>query len=486
MPRKVQSQWDFGELFGPQQTRQVWTVSELTQRVKRLLEPQFASIWVKGEVSNLRSQPSGHIYFTLKDAGAQLACVLFRGETGVARQVLADGQQVLVRGELTVYEPRGQYQLVVRELEPVGLGALQAALERLKQKLQAEGLFEVARKRRLPVYVYRVGVVTSPAGAAYQDVLSVWRRRYAGMEIILAPCRVQGEGAAAEIAAAIAGLNAWHAAQPAGCGLHALLVTRGGGSLEDLWAFNEEVVARAIFHSAVPVVSAVGHEIDFTISDLVADVRAPTPSAAAELLSEGMFRAGQAVPGYAEHLRRSMGRRFMRLTEALQQREARLERCHPRRRLEQQSQRLDDLLERLLRQPRRQWQAQQAHLARLVQQVQRQRPARWLARRTEQWTALRQRLSRGAEQQVQERQRRVQQWLEQLRLLSPQHTLERGYSITRDAATGRILRRADETAAGREVITRLAHGEVVSRVEETRAAEPADPLLDHATPEQSG
>jgi exodeoxyribonuclease VII large subunit len=468
MPRKAQSQWDFGELFGPQQTRQVWTVTEVTQRVKKLLEQQFPSLWVKGEVSNLRLQPSGHIYFTLKDAGAQLACVLFRGEPGIRRELLADGQQVLLRGEITVYEARGQYQLLVREVEPLGLGALQAAFERLKQKLQAEGLFDPARKRPLPRFVYRVGVVTSPAAAAWQDVLSVWRRRIAGMDIILAPCRVQGDGAAAEIAAAIALLNQWHVAQPPGGGLHALLVTRGGGSLEDLWAFNEEVVARAIFHSTVPVVSAVGHEIDFTISDFVADVRAPTPSAAAELLSEGMFQAKQLAPAYADVLRRTVAKKWQQKQEALQQRERRLARCHPRRRLEQWSQRLDDWVERLQRQPRRRWQAQQLLLARLSGQVQRLRPTRWLQLRAERILALCQRLQQGARLKVQQRQTHFHHLMEQLRLLSPQHTLERGYSITQDAATGRILRQAEETAPGQVVITRLARGQLTSRVEDTR------------------
>ena len=260
-----------------------------------------------GEVTNLRAQSSGHMYFTLKDAGAQLSCVLFSREEVLHRSVLADGQKVLLQGDVTVYEARGQYQLIVRAVELQGVGALQIAFEKLKQKLAAEGLFAPERKRPLPKYPQRIGLVTSPTGAAIRDVLHVVQRRNPGLEIILAPCRVQGEGAAEEIAAAIRLLNEFNVGLRASGlkrriqgwkpvpTLDLILVTRGGGSLEDLWAFNEEVVARAIFESAIPVVSAVGHEIDFTISDFVADVRAATPSAAAEIITEGVFASRQFV-----------------------------------------------------------------------------------------------------------------------------------------------------------------------------------------------
>src|SRR5208282_4675979 len=296
---KAKSQWDFGELFPPSpgsfgatsptgQARRVLSVSELTAQVRSLLEKHIGSIWVTGEVTNLRVQSSGHIYFTLKDATAQLNCVLFSREKVPHRELLADGQKVLLQGDVTVYEARGQYQLIVRAVELQGVGALQIAFEKLKQKLAAEGLFAPERKRPLPKYPQRIGLVTSPTGAAIRDVLHVVQRRNPGLEIILAPCRVQGDGAADEIAAAIRLLNEFNVAQASGlrekdsqagslCHIDLILVTRGGGSLEDLWAFNEEVVARAIFESAVPVVSAVGHEIDFTISDFVADVRAATP-----------------------------------------------------------------------------------------------------------------------------------------------------------------------------------------------------------------
>src|SRR2546426_168896 len=292
MAKPVKSQWDFGELFPVEQiARKVLSVTELTWQIRRLLEQQVGRIWVTGEITNFRAQSSGHIYFTLKDANAQLSCVLFRGEIQVDRSLLEDGRKVVLQGEVTVYESRGQYQLRVMAVELQGIGALQVAFEKLKQKLGAEGLFASERKRPLPKFPQRIGLVTSTTGAAIRDVLHVVQRRNPGLQIVVTPCRVQGDGAGAEIASGIRLLNEFNGIQSrrAEQGLRApatarpyldlILITRGGGSLEDLWAFNEEVVARAIFESSLPVVSAVGHEIDFTISDFVADVRAATPSA---------------------------------------------------------------------------------------------------------------------------------------------------------------------------------------------------------------
>src|SRR5277367_6679993 len=296
MSKQSKSQWDFGELFPTEQTRQVLSVSDLTAQIRRLLEQRVGAVWVGGEVTNLRAQTSGHIYFTLKDAGAQLSCVCFRDAARESRALLADGQQVILQGDVTVYEVRGQYQLVVRQIELRGVGALQVAFEKLKLKLAAEGLFAPERKRPLPKYPQRIGLVTSPTGAAIRDVLHVVQRRNPGLEIILAPCRVQGQGAAEEIAEAIRLLNDFNLSLVTRhSSLDLILVTRGGGSLEDLWAFNEEIVARAIFGSAILVVSAIGHEIDFTISDFVADVRAATPSAAAEIITEGVFASREFI-----------------------------------------------------------------------------------------------------------------------------------------------------------------------------------------------
>ncbi len=259
------------------QPPKIYTVSEFTSEVRALLEDSFSGIWVEGEVSNFRTPSSGHMYFTLKDPDSQIQVVMFRTANRQLRFQPRDGLAILVYGQLSVYEPRGQYQIVVEYMEPKGLGALQLAFEQLKERLQAEGLFDDARKRPIPMLPRRIGVITSPTGAAIRDILQVLRRRFAGVDVLIHPVTVQGDQAAPEIVEAIRELNRRG-------GLDVLIVARGGGSIEDLWAFNEEIVARAIADSKIPVISAVGHEIDYTIADFVADLRAPTPSAAAELV----------------------------------------------------------------------------------------------------------------------------------------------------------------------------------------------------------
>src|SRR2546430_565687 len=264
-----------------QQSSKVLTVSELTRSIRGALEAKFGAVWVQGEVSNYKLHPSGHQYFTLKDARAQIACVIFRNTMTPLRQPLADGAHVQVYGNVSVFEARGQYQISVQIIQPRGQGVLQAKFEALKRKLDAEGLFDPARKRALPKFPKRIGIVTSPSGAAIRDMLNVLRRRAPWLSILINPVRVQGTGAAQEIAVAIRELaKSNENFSP----VDLIVLTRGGGSMEDLWEFNEEIVARARFNSAVPIVSAVGHEIDFTICDFVADLRAPTPSAAAELI----------------------------------------------------------------------------------------------------------------------------------------------------------------------------------------------------------
>jgi exodeoxyribonuclease VII large subunit len=259
------------------QPPKIYTVSELTAEIRATLEDSFSGVWVEGEVSNLRTPSSGHMYFTLKDQDSQIQVVMFRMANRHLRFQPRDGLAILVYGQLTVYEPRGQYQIVVEYIEPKGLGALQLAFEQLKERLQAEGLFDDARKRPIPMLPRRIGVITSPTGAAIRDILQVLRRRFAGVDVLIYPVTVQGDQAAPEIVEAIRELNRRG-------GLDVLIVARGGGSIEDLWAFNEEIVARAIADSKIPVISAVGHEVDYTIADFVADLRAPTPSAAAELV----------------------------------------------------------------------------------------------------------------------------------------------------------------------------------------------------------
>jgi exodeoxyribonuclease VII large subunit len=467
MSKPAKSQWDFGELFPAEQTRRVLSVSELTAQVKRLLEKSVGSVWVTGEVTNLRAQSSGHMYFTLKDAADQLSCVLFSREKVSHRELLADGQKVLLQGDVTVYEARGQYQLIVRAVELQGVGALQVAFEKLKQKLAAEGLFAPERKRPLPKYPQRIGLVTSPTGAAIRDVLHVAQRRNPGLEIILAPCRVQGQGAAEEIAAAIKLLNEFNVAQvgravpcapresgglsggqrtarPTENGLDLILVTRGGGSLEDLWAFNEEVVARAIFESAIPVVSAVGHEIDFTISDFVADVRAATPSAAAEIITEGVFASRQLVADLTQ----------------------RMARAHPRRRMNELSQRLDDLQAGLLRCTRRGTKERQVAWQNLATRLLRVRPVQLVRQRRESLALNQRRLRESAHVQLRNGRNHFEATEARLRLLGPEQVLSRGYSITMDAATGKVLRAAKDVKPDQHLKTRLKAGEVLSEVEQ--------------------
>lgn len=467
------------------------SVAELTSNIRRTLEKQIGLVWVTGEVTNLRFQSSGHIYFTLKDASAQLSCVLFRGETVAHRELLQDGQKLLLQGDITVYEARGQYQMIVRAVELQGIGALQIAFEKLKQKLAAEGLFAQERKRPLPRYPQRIGLVTSPTGAAIRDVLHVIQRRNPSLEIILAPCRVQGDGAAREIAAAIRMLNAWkdvsekvgepvsgNTSKPP---LHPLtdspthsldliLITRGGGSLEDLWAFNEEVVARAIFESAIPVVSAVGHEIDFTISDFVADVRAATPSAAAEIITEGVFSSCAFVADAARRIRQLADQQLEDKRYELLQLMHRLARVHPRRKFNEWLQRLDDLQASLQRCTRTGVRQQRVELRNLSNRLLRVRPSQLLRQRRELFEQEWNRLNEQMRHQLRERKAAFETLRTRLRLLGPEQVLARGYSITMDAASGRVLRNANEIRAGQELKTRLKTGEIISQAKAQEAS----------------
>ena len=442
MSKPAKSQWDFGELFPAEQTRKVLSVWELTADIKRLLEKQIGAVWVSGEITNLRAQSSGHAYFTLKDAAAQLSCVLFRGTAAAQRSLLADGQKVLLQGDVTVYEARGQYQLIVREVESQGVGTLQIQFEKLKLKLAAEGLFAQERKRALPRFPQRIGLVTSPTGAAIRDVLHVIQRRHPGLEIILAPCRVQGDSAAKEIAEAIRLLNEFNL-QSATCNLQLILLTRGGGSLEDLWAFNEEPVARAIFESDIPVVSAVGHEIDFTIADFVADMRAATPSAAAEIITEGVFASREFVGDAPLLLQRAARRKLDREIESFDSVAGRLSRLHPRRKLNDTLQRLDDLQSGLLRGLKNAARSRSLVFENLAGRFLRAKPSPTLKSRRETLDQLEKRLH----------------------LLGPAQVLARGYSITTDAATGKVVRVAAGIKPGQKIKTRLTDGEFASRVE---------------------
>jgi exodeoxyribonuclease VII large subunit len=464
MPKPTTSQWDFGELFPVEATRRVFSVSELTADIRRLLERQIGQIWVTGEITNCRAQSSGHIYFTLKDACAQLNCIVFRTDALANRASLRDGAKVILKGEMTVYEPRGQYQLRVLSIELQGVGALQAAFEKLKEKLAAEGLFALERKRPLPRFPQRIGLVTSPTGAALRDVLHVVQRRNPALQIILAPCAVQGQGAAGEIAAAVARLNEW-SLRP-GQKLDLILLTRGGGSLEDLWAFNEEIVARAIFNSALPVVSAIGHEIDFTISDFAADLRAATPSAAAEILTEAVFSSGKWMTKAQAQMRELVRRRLSGERRHFQQLNQRLQTSHPRRRFNERLQRLDDLQSALYRCVRQHLQKSRAAAQNLAVRLDRVRPGQLLAQRRAALSREQSRLRERVGHCLHTWRQRADALQDRLRLLGPEQVLARGYSITLDAASGTIIRSKQHTRPGQIIKTKLHSGEVRSKVED--------------------
>ncbi|SVB00752.1 uncharacterized protein METZ01_LOCUS153606, partial [marine metagenome] len=345
---------------------------------------------VEGEITGLRRQASGHTYFGIKDENGQLSCVLFRGTAVENRALLEDGAQVLLQGGVTLFESRGQYQLIVRKVELQGQGALQVRFEKLKRKLEAEGLFAPGRKRPLPAFPARVGLLTSPSGAAIRDVLHVVQRRNPSLQIVLEPCRVQGESAAAEMAKALQRLNQWSARESEPLDL--VLLTRGGGSLEDLWAFNEEVLARAVCGSALPVVSAVGHEIDFLITDFVADIRAATPSVAAELITQDVFASREFLGEAAAQLRRLAKRGVALAKRDLLSLSHRLNRVHPRRALDDSFQRLDNQLEDLNRLAMLGVAARRECLRLARQRLMSLRPTALLARRGEQLGWLRHRL----------------------------------------------------------------------------------------------
>ncbi|WP_439887723.1 exodeoxyribonuclease VII large subunit [Pseudomonas sp. MBLB4123] len=447
--------------------REVLSVSQLNNRARRLLEDVFASVWVEGEISNLAKPASGHLYFTLKDSQAQVRCALFRQNAARVRQALRDGLAVKVRGRVSLFEGRGDYQLIVDALEPAGDGALRLAFEALKEKLAAEGLFAAERKRALPAHPRRIGIVSSPTGAVIRDIVSVFRRRAPLVELCLVPTAVQGREATGQI------VRALQLADRAG--FDALILARGGGSLEDLWCFNEEVVARAIAASQTPIVSAVGHETDVSISDFVADVRAPTPSAAAELLapdsSELVQRLNSLQRRLQLYIQGRLAREHMRL-DGLRRRMR-----HPGERLRQQAQRLDDLEMRLQRAVERRLNDRRERLARLHTHLAGQHPERALQLLRQRLASLAERLPRAMREGLKERRLQLHSQVQTLNVVSPLATLGRGYSILLDEH-GRAIRRAGDTHPGQRLKARLGEGELDVRVEDNHVQPATLSLLD--------
>ena len=424
-----------GDFF--QQTSKILTVSELTRSIRGTLETKFGAVWVQGEISNYKLHPSGHQYFTLKDARAQIACVIFRNTMPPLRQPLADGAQVQVYGQVSVFEARGQYQLSVQILQPRGLGLLQAKFEALKRKLEGEGLFAAEHKRALPKFPRRIGIVTSPSGAAIRDILNVLKRRAPWLQILINPVRVQGTGAAQEIAVAIRELATpnenW---KP----LDLIVIARGGGSMEDLWEFNEEIVARAMAAAEIPIVSAVGHEIDFTISDFVADLRAPTPSAGAELIVPDIVDLRRRMDGCA----RTIGRELMkRIRDAQQQID------HGR-----------ETLRRCLAHKIDNYRRSLVHIARALQS---RSPGRELVMRRNRFIDLHRRFVVSPPRVVENAKQRFARIEGILRVLGPDATLRRGYSITTNEG-GKIIRTVATIRPRMKIRTRVSDGEFGSEV----------------------
>jgi exodeoxyribonuclease VII large subunit len=414
------------------QTAKVFTVAELTRQIRGALETKFGAVWVQGEISNYKLHPSGPQYFTLKDQRAQIACVIWRDTMLPPRQPLVDGTQVQVNGTVTVFEARGQYQVNVQILQPRGVGVLQAKFEALKRKLQAEGLFAPERKRSLPKFPQRIGIVTSPSGAAIRDMLNVLRRRAPWLQILISPVRVQGTGAAQEVAVAIRELampnENWHP-------LDLIVVTRGGGSIEDLWEFNEEIVARAIFNSTVPIISAVGHEIDFTICDFVADLRAPTPSAAAELIVPDIIDLHRRIDGCARGLARQLLNRTRDAQQRLDHGREILQRCLAHK--------IDSYKRGLL------------HIAAALQA---RSPARELMMRRNRLVDLHRRLVASPGRLLESARHRFRHMEGILRVLGPDATLRRGYSITTNER-GKIIRTISAIRPKMKIRTRVSDGE---------------------------
>jgi len=443
----------------PAQIRRIWPVRELVAQVRDLVEQSFGDVWVEGEISNFRPAPSGHIYFTLKDADAQLPVVLFRRQALLLRFRPEDGLHVLVRGRASVYEQRGQLQLVAETMEPVGAGSLQLAFEQLKERLKAEGLFDAERKRPLPAFPRIVGIVTSPTGAVIRDFLNIVSRRHSGLNVLLFPASVQGESAPCEIEAAIAELNESQL-------VDLIVLARGGGSLEDLAAFNSERVARAIASSKLPVVSAVGHETDFTIADFVADLRAPTPSAAAELITEAQHMIAERLAEQSNRLDRAVRFQLLHARRSLADLPADRAESRMAALLHRLGQRLDDATLRMDSTIAARVRTQQSRIVDLGAKILHHDPRRNLAHAREQLAQIRARLDRSIERLTQSASARLGALDARLHSLSPLAVLDRGYALVL-SSDGALIRSTAQVARGDHVTMRLADGKFTSRVETT-------------------
>jgi exodeoxyribonuclease VII large subunit len=439
-------------------TRRIWKVGDLVSEVRLHIEREYGDLWVEGEISNLRPAPSGHVYFTLKDGDAQLPVVLFRKQASLLRFRPADGLHVLLRGKISVYEQRGQMQLVAEFLEPVGTGSLQIAFEQLKQRLEARGLFDPARKKPLPAFPHCVGIVTSPTGAVIRDFLNIVNRRHAGLHVLVYPALVQGEPAAAEVAAGIAYFNRTRHAD-------LIVIARGGGSLEDLAPFNTEFLAEAIASSELPVISAIGHETDFTIADFVADLRAPTPSAAAELVTTVLHNIADRIGNFDQRLQRAARFRLMQASTALARVQVESILIRERDQLRRRQQRVDDLTLRM----QSHWGARHRGLADKLQQLSVRLLQQDVVSRTavarERLASLEARALRAQHDHLRTLRDRQIGLARHLTALSPLAVLNRGYALVYDDH-GALIKDAESVTEGQSIIARLARGRIHSQVSE--------------------
>ncbi|MET0090772.1 MAG: exodeoxyribonuclease VII large subunit [Candidatus Thiodiazotropha sp.] len=446
----------------PTTDKDIYSVSRLVRETRAVLEASFPLIWVSGEISNLAQPASGHIYFSLKDEAAQVRCAMFRMKRQLLRFKPANGQQILMRARISLYEARGEFQLIAEHMEPAGEGALQLAFERLKQKLAAEGLFDTALKREIPIPPHRLGIITSPSGAAIRDLLTVLKRRFPALPVVIYPVQVQGEDSARQIVRKLQ-----LAAQRDECDL--LILSRGGGSIEDLQAFNDEALARAIRDCPIPVVTGIGHEIDFTIADFVADRRAPTPSAAAELVTPDEQEWRQRLLTLERRLRQRQHQRLMQLRESCRNLEKRLQRQHPRQRTQQRAQQLDDLGLRLRNTLERRLLQYRHRLSQADHRLISHSPEKRLTQLTHTYHQLQERLNRSIGQQLEHRRNRLHQLARDLHTLSPLNTLGRGYALVLRDRDGRILRSSEEACPGERVTARLSRGQLRCEVVEIEA-----------------
>jgi exodeoxyribonuclease VII large subunit len=448
----------------PEEKRRALTVRELTDRIQGLLETELLDVWVEGEVSNLKFMPSsGHYYFSLKDAHAQIKAVVWRSDARLLKFKPRDGMKVLARGPIRVYAPRGDYQIQVQVLEPLGKGSLQQAFEELKERLGKEGLFAPERKRPLPLLPRRIGVVTSPTGAVIRDILRVLRVRYANLEVVIYPALVQGPEAAGQVAAGIRALNRMG-------GLDVIIVARGGGSLEDLWPFNDEQVARALAASAIPTLSAVGHETDYTIADFVADLRAPTPSAAAERVVQAKVDLASRVLSLEGRLHGGVRLRLTRVRARVEAVTSHRVFTAEQGRVRTHAQRVDELLRRAETAAGSRLLRSRDHARRLRERLVAFRPDRQIEALRSRLRASEQRLGTGFVRRLEAGRGRLSTLSGKLSALSPLSVLGRGYALVWDAAEERLLRRADDASVGDALRIRLHEGALRATV---TAKEPA-------------